>query len=833
MTGPALPEKALRWAIFAGIALLVATPFVIMPGTIFPFVVGKALWSRSLIEIVFALWAVLALAHPAYRPPRSWLLLLLGAGLAVSLLAAGTGVSLQRSLWSSYERMQGVVDGAHWVALAVVLASMLRSAAAWRTLLGLNAGAGTAMACLVVARHCQLDIPFYGAVPEPYLPRMSGPFGNPLYLAGYMLFNLALAVGFAVRACLPAGAPAVAASAAPAPRGRRRRHPQAPVRQHPRARPRWVGVLAWACAAAVLFWGLALAGSVGGFAGLFAAAAFAALAYAVLGRGRGRWIARAALAALAVSAVAIGMRVFAPDRTAALRFDHPVADYVASVHLQRPGVQSRLAAWEAGLEGLAARPALGWGPENFIAVFGRFASGYGAVAEPHDQAHGKLVEVAATTGVAGLAAYLALWALAFGVLWRAARGMAARDRALAVFAGAALFGVLTQSQFLFDTAVISLQTMLLLGFVVSLEGAAVPDGRRPRLPARLARARPWQALRALLRGGTRPARAGRGRDRPGGGRARGEPGHLERRRRRPRAAPGLGMARHGRGHRRFPRARQHLALVDVQPDRPSLAGDPGGGRRPRQGPARMGRARGRRGRSHRARGVAHPGQPGPDVPGGGGDRSGIRRAGGAPSGARPRARAQPGGVSGRPRAAARARGPRARGRRPRAAVAVVRWRGLRCRVGVAGRRSAARYSPRLRSHPDVVRPARAEEPRQLAVSHQGVPVSRGLQHRGHVAPDRAAGGGRGPGLDAVSGPAAERRGQAAPGAGAAAVPAPDAPARIALPVPMSAGGGIPGAMPVIARGLAERGHAVDPAVFRRGVVVVGRVAGIAGAGPWR
>ena len=62
------------------------------------------------------------------------------------------------------------------------------------------------------------------------------------------------------------------------------------------------------------------------------------------------------------------------------------------------------------------------------------------------------------------------------------------------------------------------------------------------------------------------------------------------------------------------------------------------------------------------------------------------------------------------------------------------------------------------------------------------------------------------------------------------MPAPDAPARIALPVPMSAGGGIPGAMPVIARDLADRGHAADPAVFRRGVVVGGRVPGIAGTG---
>ena len=30
------------------------------------------------------------------------------------------------------------------------------------------------------------------------------------------------------------------------------------------------------------------------------------------------------------------------------------------------------------LAGLADRPLLGWGPENFDVVFGRFATGYGA-----------------------------------------------------------------------------------------------------------------------------------------------------------------------------------------------------------------------------------------------------------------------------------------------------------------------------------------------------------------------------------------------------------------------------------------------------------------------
>ena len=179
------------------------------------------------------------------------------------------------------------------------------------------------------------------------------------------------------------------------------------------------------------------------------------------------------------------MRFVHPDRTALPGIEHPVARYVAGVHLQRPSVQSRLAAWEAGLEGFAARPVLGWGPENFVAVFGRFASGYGAVGEPHDQAHGKLVEVAATTGAAGVAAYLGLWALALLAVWRAARGMEAGERALALGAGGALAGTLAQSQFLFDTPAGWLQTILLLGFAAGLEARAFAAPQRPRLSPRL------------------------------------------------------------------------------------------------------------------------------------------------------------------------------------------------------------------------------------------------------------------------------------------------------------------------------------------------------------
>lgn len=504
---PAL-ERLLRVAVFGGIALLLLTPFVVTTGTVFPFIVGKALWSRSIIEVVFALWAVLVLVNPRrYRPPRSWLLGLLAAGFAVSLVSAAFGVSPLRSLWSTYERMQGLVDAAHWLALAVVLVSMLRTRAAWRVLLGGMAATGAAIAFVVVAVAHDVDVPLYGALPELDPPRLGGPLGNPTFLGGYMIVSLMTALGLAVRAWLAARTAAADGPRSTAPRHasararkawqRRARaaQRQAPERPSASPAPQWAAVALWAACAALALWTMALAGSVGSFVGLFASLAALAVAGAFRARGRLRTVAIAGLVALLGAAAAAGARSWTADRSALYLPDHPVARYVLSTHVTRPGVQSRLAAWKAGLEGFAERPALGFGPENFIDVFGLYASGYGAFAEPHDRAHGKLVEAAATTGLAGVAAWLALWSLALFTLWRAAWRLEAPERVLVLFAGAGLVGHLVQAQFLFDTPTTSLQATLLLGYAAGLESAAFGASRRRWLPAWLLRR--WAALYGL------------------------------------------------------------------------------------------------------------------------------------------------------------------------------------------------------------------------------------------------------------------------------------------------------------------------------------------------
>lgn len=458
----------MRWMLLAGIGLVFLTPFVVTQSTIYPFVVGKAIWSRSFIEIVFALWVLLALADPAYRPPRSRLLLLLAVGLGVALLAAGSGVSFQHSLWSNYERMQGVVDLAHWFAFALVLMSVVRTRRAMRTLLAFAGGASTAMACIVLARHLDLWIPFFGSLAELHLPRMSGPFGNPTYLGVYMISHLFIAGGLAIRSCLA-------------------------LPGRPRSPYWWILGSFWTISSGLHLWVLALAGSAGALVGMLTAVGFLMFAWTLLARGVRRLVPAGALAALSVAVLMIGLRVTNPDRLDTTWADSPLSR-VAKMSLQHPSVQSRLAAWDAGLDGFVERPLLGWGPGNYGTVFGRFASGYGAVMEPHDQAHSKLVEVAATTGALGVLAYLALWGWTFLVVWRAARQADARDRAMVLFVGAAMTSCLVATQFLFDTAGSWLLATVFLVFAAGLEATEFPGTPGSPRPGR-----PWTATKLLRR----------------------------------------------------------------------------------------------------------------------------------------------------------------------------------------------------------------------------------------------------------------------------------------------------------------------------------------------
>lgn len=99
-------------------------------GLYFPFISGKNLIFRVLVEIAFFSWVVLALKDASYRLSvrKSPILVAYSIFMGVLLLADIFGIDPFRSFWSNFERMEGYVAHLHFFAYFVVLSAMLKSA---------------------------------------------------------------------------------------------------------------------------------------------------------------------------------------------------------------------------------------------------------------------------------------------------------------------------------------------------------------------------------------------------------------------------------------------------------------------------------------------------------------------------------------------------------------------------------------------------------------------------------------------------------------------------------------------------------------------------------
>ena len=76
----------------------------------------------------------------------------------------------------------------------------------------------------------------------------------------------------------------------------------------------------------------------------------------------------------------------------------------------------RPAVWRDSLDLIASRPVLGYGPDNFGLVFPRFETA--DLHQPWDKAHAETLQVAATQGLVGLAAYVVLLGAFVVAFWR-------------------------------------------------------------------------------------------------------------------------------------------------------------------------------------------------------------------------------------------------------------------------------------------------------------------------------------------------------------------------------------------------------------------------------
>ena len=451
------------------LALVMVTPLIVMtdplPISLFPYVVGKALWTRTLIEIAFGLWLILLLRDSSYRFPKSWTLAVLGIYVLIALLATVFSVSPTRSLWSTYERMQGWVDLAHWATFVVVLVSTHRTWMHWRTLLNINLGVGIVIGLLGLTQFFDIRVFDY----LQYRDRLDITLGNPTYVGGYMLVNFFIAAAFLAESLLDRSASETRGRAVD--RRRRRRAQQSGGLSSIPSEHLWRAF--WASAIALNLMMVFLSGTRSAAVALVAGILAFSIGYALWGGSR-RLRSAAIGTTVAVTALATVVLIFVLVRagTDVERIDFPgtMIERLLNTGVRDRSVEGRIAAAQVGWEAFLDRPILGWGPENYTVGYDRHVApeAFAKGATSFDQAHNKLIEELTTKGLLGLLGYLALWVSMAVIFLRKARFLSQGQQAFAFLVGAGLIGYFTQNLFLFDTPGTVIHLYVLVGFVVFL-----------------------------------------------------------------------------------------------------------------------------------------------------------------------------------------------------------------------------------------------------------------------------------------------------------------------------------------------------------------------------
>lgn len=179
-------KDSLKKTIYVGLFLVPFIPFLVSSSFFFPFITTKAFAWRSIVEIVFAAWAILALLDAEYRPKKSPILYSVLGFLVILGIANIFSVDASRSFWSNYERMEGYVTILHLGAFFLVASTMLKEID-WKRWWNTTLAASAIMVIYALFQLLGTVQIHQGGV------RVDGTFGNATYLAVYMLIHIFVA----------------------------------------------------------------------------------------------------------------------------------------------------------------------------------------------------------------------------------------------------------------------------------------------------------------------------------------------------------------------------------------------------------------------------------------------------------------------------------------------------------------------------------------------------------------------------------------------------------------------------------------------------------------
>ncbi len=508
--GPWVPVYLSR-AILVLAALSLAVPLVTSDRFYYPDVFLKSILFRVAVQAMLLLYAIVAVLSPTYRPRLHRMIwaLLAWFGLMTFSSLPGVSVDAWSSWWGDFTWMGGMFSQLHLLAYFFILTQTVREERDWIILFTTSLFCGVLMGFSGLVQYLGLE---YIYKFKPW-ERIRGAAGNEIQFAAHTLFSLFVAVWFL---------------------GRRDK-----ASVYPLMAKCWITLLA-VTDLVLIGWEILGGGS---SPGVFSSglAILPVMLFALILHGTGLawfflrrknlagnsflgllvcynffWIYQsqtrgAMIAALGTLVLLLAAYLWAAvDRRVkwagagllsvilwlpAIAVINRESGWVKSnsalrrltlVSFRDIGV-ARLGAWQAGTRGLLDRPFFGWGPENFRNAFDLHFPPR-VYMDPQDpqawytRAHNVILDIGTTTGILGLAGYLAFYGLVFFFLLR--RWIRTKDPTNSLLVAAILLAYWIQNLSTFDTINTDPILFVVLAYVSCLYAGggfrAEPDSHRSK-----------------------------------------------------------------------------------------------------------------------------------------------------------------------------------------------------------------------------------------------------------------------------------------------------------------------------------------------------------------
>lgn len=391
--------------IFRAVALIAvyAIPFsalVVVDSLFFPFIVGKAVVFRALIEIAFFAWVVLALCDHRYRPRDSKILFVFSLFVIWMFIADLFAVNSHKAIFGNFERMDGWITLLHLFLFFIVSGSLLRTRKVWKIFWFISLAVSIVISCDAL----------WDMVRASSGTRIGGVFGNPIYLAAYALFHIFIAAYYFFNSHIISRAARL-----------------------------------FLCAAALLnILILFYSGTRSAILGLFAGVMISASLYFAVRYGIGKK-AFALIAVVFITAVS----VFLLARLPSLRDTFPFSR-IASISINEG--KTRMTLWQMAFEGAQERPIFGWGQEGYNYVFADYYKPSLFNQEQwFDRAHNTYLDWLTAGGIPALLLYIAIFLFAVQSIWKNEK-----DVLPAALLTGAIGAYAVHSLFVFDSLITSI-----------------------------------------------------------------------------------------------------------------------------------------------------------------------------------------------------------------------------------------------------------------------------------------------------------------------------------------------------------------------------------------